>query len=96
MVVNDVGGEGLEAVDVDGGDVELEVGVGREVGDDGIGETNEVRNTVSDHIAKHMKYSEAYEPNPSVTQTQPIAMITQQQSLTRIAYETNVVSDINT
>ena len=38
-------------------------------------ETNEVRNTVSDHIAKHMKYSEAYEPNPSVTQTQPIAMI---------------------
>ena len=45
-------------------------------------ETNEVRNTVSDHIAKHMKYSEAYEPNPSVTQTQPIAMITQQQSLT--------------
>ena len=39
-------------------------------------ETNEVRNTGSDHIAKHMKYSEAYEPNPSVTQTQPIAMIT--------------------
>ena len=30
------------------------------------------------------------------TQTQPIAMITQQQSLTRIAYEANVVSDINT
>ena len=73
----------------------------------------------SDHMAKHMKYSEAYEPNPSVTQTQPIAMITQQQSLTlslknkprrrlpepmapreavgsREAYETNVVSDINT
>ena len=36
----------------------------------------------SDHLAKRMKYSEAYEPNPSVTQTQPIAMITQQQSLT--------------
>ena len=55
-----------------------------------------VRNMKSDHIAKRMKYSETYEPNPSVTQTQPIAMITQQQSLTRIAYETNVVSDINT